>query len=389
MRILLVHNYYQFKGGEDGVVESETDLLRRHGHVVSLYEAHNQNIETRWDSARTAVRCLWSSGARRTFAEQVDRFKPDLVHIHNFFPLISPAVHHVAHRRNLPVVQTLHNYRLLCPGATLLRNGRVCEICEGRWFPISAIRHGCYRNSRAATAAVGSMLLMHRVLRTWTKTVNRFVALSDFARTKFAAGGIPLDRICVKSNFLVDDPGMRVGGEEFILFAGRLSQEKGIQCLLDAWSEVKPSVTLMIAGDGPLAPHVQAAAQTDSSIRWLGFLPHRDVLDLMGRAMLLAFPSMWFEGFPLVLVEAFARGVPVVASNHGSMAEIVTHRETGILFTPGSSSELAQSLRWALQHRSEMRRMQMNARREFETKYTAEANYRILMNIYSEASAIV
>jgi glycosyltransferase involved in cell wall biosynthesis len=312
-------------------------------------------------------------------------FEPDLVHVHNFFPLISPAVHHAAHNRGVPVIQTLHNYRLLCPASTLLRNGSVCEDCTHQWYPISAVRHACYRKSRAASAATANMLVLHRALGTWQKTVSRFIALSEFARRKFASSGIPADRIAVKPNFLADDPGPGQGNGDYVLFVGRLSDEKGIACLLQAWKTLRSKLRLVIVGDGPLAPMVRDYVSTDRTVECLGFLDRSEILELMGRAFALVFPSIWYEAFPLVLAEALARGLPVIASNLGSMAEIITHRRTGLLFAPSSPIDLANSLQWAFDHRDEVRAMRDCARSEFEAKYTAVTNYRMLMNIYEAA----
>ncbi len=385
MRILLVHNRYQQPGGEDGVVRSEAEILRRHLHKVAHYEADNDGIEGPLDSLKTAFRCLWSPAAQHSFCKSLRDFEPDLVHVHNFFPLISPAVHHAAHNRGIPVVQTLHNYRLLCPASTLLRDGLVCESCTRERYPVSAVRHACYRKSRAATAAVANMLVLHRAMGTWTKTVTRFIALTEFARRKFVSSGIPEDRISVKPNFLDGDPGPGRGDGDYVLFVGRLSDEKGIGCLLQAWKALRPKLRLVIVGDGPLAPMVMDYASNDRTVQWLGFLDRSEILDLMGRAFALVFPSVWFEAFPLVLAEALAKGLPVIASNLGSMAEIITHRKTGLLFAPGSPLDLASALQWAVDHRSEIHAMRENARLEFESKYTADTNYRLLMNIYEAA----
>lgn len=387
MRVLLVHNRYRQPGGEDRVVKSEADLLRRHLHQVALYEANNDGIEGPLGSLKTAVRCLWSPEAQRSFCECLRDFEPDVVHVHNFFPLISPAIHHAAHKRGIPVVQTLHNYRLLCPASTLLRNGSVCEACTHEWYPVSAVQHACYRHSRAATVAVANMLFLHRAIGTWTNTVTRFIALSEFARRKFARSGMPEDRIDVKPNFLLDDPGPGQGSGDYVLFVGRLSDEKGIACLLQAWKATRSKLRLIIVGDGPLAPMVRDCASTDPTIQWRGFMDRSEILDLMGKAMALVFPSVWFEAFPLVLAEALAKGLPVIASDLGSMAEIITHRRTGLLFAPGSPLDLASALQWAFDHRPEICAMREHARLEFESKYTANRNYRLLMNIYEAALA--
>lgn len=385
MRIMLAHNRYRQPGGEDNVVCAEADLLRSRGHEVSVYEVHNDSIEGKLNQAFTAIRCTWSRNSGQAFDKWLSDFRPDVVHIHNFFPLLSPAVHHVAHRRGVPVVQTLHNYRLLCPASTLLRDGHICEACTREWYPISAVRHACYRNSRTASAAIANMVVIHRLLGTWSKTVRRFIALSQFARLKFEQSGFPGDRLTVKPNFLAEDPGIGTGSDGYILFIGRLSEEKGIRTLLQAWKHVNSKRQLVIVGDGPLAPVVKEFTTADPSVQWRGYLSRSEVIELMGSACALAFPSIWFEAFPLVLVEAFARGLPVIASNHGSMSEIIQHGRTGLLFSPGSSSEMAASIEWAFDHPTELAGMRQNARAEFESKYTAEINYKMLLDIYEDA----
>jgi len=247
------------------------------------------------------------------------------------------------------------------------------------------VRHACYRNSRAASAAVANMLVLHRAIGTWSNTVTRFIALSEFARRKFVSSGMPEDRISVKPNFLADDPGPGQGNGDYLLFVGRLSDEKGIACLLQAWKSLRSKLRLIIAGEGPLAPMVREFAATDPTVQWLGFLDRSRILDLMGKAVALVFPSVWFEAFPLVLAEALAKGLPVIASDLGSMAEIVSHRKTGLLFAPGSPLDLACALQWAFDHRAEFRTMREQARFEYELKYTAAANYRLLTNIYEAA----
>lgn len=355
-------------------------------HEVELFEANNDGIDGLAGSVKTAISCLWSFSSQRSFVARLSRFEPDIVHVHNFFPQISPAIHYAAYSRGIPVVQTLHNYRLICPGTYMVRDGAACEACTHEWYPASAVRSGCYRKSRMASAAVANMLVLHRAMGTWKKKVSCFIALSEFARQRFAQNGIPASRITVKPNFLTDDPGQGRGGNNFVLFVGRLSEEKGISCMLEAWRALRPKSRLVIVGDGPLSSEVKEAMNLDQSIRWLGFRSRPEILKLMGEAIALVFPSLWYEAFPLVLAEAFASGLPVIGSNLGSTAEIVSHRRTGLLFTPGSPLDLAAALQWAFTHRDEFDAMREAARCEFESKYTADANYKALMNIYETAT---
>jgi glycosyltransferase involved in cell wall biosynthesis len=304
----------------------------------------------------------------------------EVVHFHNTFPLISPAAYYAARREGAAVIQTLHNYRLICPGATLFRDGAVCEECIQQKSLLPAIGHKCYRGSRPATAAVATMLSVHRIAGTWQK-VDVFIALSDFARRKFVEGGLPADRIVVKPNFVSPDPGVGTGTGGYALFVGRLSAEKGISLLASAWREL-PKIPLVVAGDGPLAD-----TEWPMGVSWIGSQPRDKILALMSEARVLIVPSECYENGPLAAIEGFACGLPVIASNLGSMAETVAHERTGLLFDPGDAADLARRVRWAFGHPEATEKMRVNARSEFEKKYTADRNYEMLMAIYETAIA--
>jgi glycosyltransferase involved in cell wall biosynthesis len=285
------------------------------------------------------------------------------------------------------VVQTLHNYRLLCPNALLFRQGKVCEDCLGKVFAYPGIVHGCYRESRAQSAVVALMLSAHRLLKTWHKKVSRYIALTEFARQKFIYGGLPAEKITVKPNFLADDKEYvphTEGQGKGALFVGRLSEEKGLRTILHAFRQL-PEVPLTIAGDGPLRQMVEAEVLRGANIRYTGRLNKEEIMALMRQSAFLIFPSQWYEGFPMTIVEAFANGLPVIASRLGAMAEIISDGKTGLWFAPGDASDLLQKVKWAYEHPAEMRRMGVNARKEYEQKYTAEKNYQMLMGIYQEA----
>jgi glycosyltransferase involved in cell wall biosynthesis len=380
LTILVGHNYYQQPGGEDQVFAAEAALLESKGHRVIRYEECNSRIGNR-NAAVAALGAVWSSKSARSLSDLVRLHKPDVVHFHNTFPLISPAAYYAVQRQGVPVVQTLHNFRLLCPGATLFREGSVCEECIERKSLLPAVRHGCYRGSRPATAAVATMLSVHRGLGTWQRKVDLYIAVSEFARRKFVDGGLPKSRVVVKPNFVSPDPGVGVGRGGYALFVGRLSAEKGISVLTSAWSELI-DIPLVVAGDGPLA-----GTEWPRGVSWIGRKPREKILELMREARLLIFPSLWYEGAPMTIVEAFACGLPVIASNLGSMAETVDHERTGLLFDPGGAADLARKVRWAFAHPEAMEAMRVAARREYEEKYTAERNYKLLMAIYETAIA--
>lgn len=383
MRVVLVHNFYQQAGGEDVVFASERDLLREHGVEVVEYTRHNDAIEHA-SLVGVATATVWAPDSRRALEDLLRRHRPDLVHFHNTFPLISPAAYYACRTAGVPVVQTLHNYRLLCPSATLFRQGRPCEACVGRSFAWPGVLHRCYRGSAAATAVVAGMLSVHRALGTWSRLVHVYVALTEFARRKFTEGGLPPDRIVVKPNVLRDVPTPGDHRGTFALFAGRLAAEKGVKTLAEAWRHVPPGVSLRIVGSGPLE---RLSGSGPEGVEWLGGQPREAVFAQMRDAAFLVLPSEWYEGgFPLVALEAFACGLPVVASRLGCMQEIVREGTTGLLFAPGDPLDLAEKIRWATDHPEQMHAMGANARRQFEAEYSAGRNFDALMGIYQQAS---
>jgi glycosyltransferase involved in cell wall biosynthesis len=374
--VLCVHNFYQQFGGEDRVFATEAAFLEREGHRVIRYEDHNQRIGS---GVITGFTSIWNEASYRRLSAVASSQKPDVAHFHNTFPLISPAGYYALRRRGVPVVQELSNFRLLCPGGLLFRDGRECEECIKQRSLRPALTHKCYRGSRAATAAVTGMLTVHRAAGTWQRAVDVYIALSQFARRKFIEGGLPEDRIAVKGNFLAFDPGAGDGKGGYALFVGRLSEEKGIRTLAQAWQRM-PGVQLLVAGDGPLN-----GTSWPQGVTWLGHLPPERVLALMKDASVLVFPSTCYECAPMTILEALACGLPVVASDLGSVPEMIEHLRTGLLFRPGDAEDLARQVRWAFAHPEEMKAMRAAARKEFEEKYTAERNYKALIQIYEMA----
>jgi glycosyltransferase involved in cell wall biosynthesis len=381
MKILSVHNTYQKPGGEDQVFAQEADLLRSRGHQVLLYQASNDQV-TGVNPLVLLGNTIWNKQIHEELRALMRRERPDIVHVHNTFPVISPAVYYAANGEGIPVVQTLHNYRMLCPAATLFRDGHVCEECVTKRSPWPGVLHGCYRNSRLATAAVAVMLATHNYKRTWSETVSAYIALTDFARNKFIEGGFPAEKIFVKPNYLQTDPGPGEGKGNYALFVGRLTPEKGISTLLAAWRQIGNDLPLQIAGDGPLASEVEKASREMENVTWLKWLPRAEILQRMKDASALILPSTWYEGFPMIIAEAFAVGLPVITSSLGSMASIVDHQRTGLHFEPGNADALVEAARWWSAHPAEGAFMRTEARLEYETKYTAEENYAQMMNIY-------
>jgi glycosyltransferase involved in cell wall biosynthesis len=384
MKILRVHCHYQQDGGESGVERAERALLADAGHEVVVYERHNDEIAALGLRGKLALaaKTIWAWDTHREISALLARERPDVAHFTNTFPLISPSAYDACRAAGVPVVQALHNYRLLCPAATFLRGGRPCEDCSERslW---QSVRHACYRDSRAATAVVATMLAAHRRRGTWRERVDAYVALTEFARRRFAAGGLPEERIFVKPNFAAD-PGPRPEGGDYALFVGRLAPEKGLATLLRAWSQLGVRVPLSVVGEGPEGPWLQQELRRRglANVRLEGHQPRARVVELMQRARFLVFPSQWYEGFPLVLAEAFACGTPVLATRLGAMAEMVEHGRTGLHVAPGDAGDLAARVLWAWRNEKRMQDMGRSARAEYEARYTPRHSLDRLLEIY-------
>jgi glycosyltransferase involved in cell wall biosynthesis len=382
--VLLVHNQYQQPGGEDEVARAETAMLRAHGHAVHEFRMHNSRID-HMGTADLLKATVWNTSAHRDIADTLATAGIDVAHFHNTFPLVSPAGYYAARGRRVGVVQTLHNYRLLCPNALFFRKGALCEQCLGRTVPWPSVVHGCYRGSRAATAAVAGMLTLHRAVGTYTRRVDVYIALTEFARLKFIEGGLPPEKVVVKPNF-TEDPGPGRHADGNVLFVGRLTREKGLEDLLAAWrivSERRPALRLTIVGAGPLEG-LQERAQ--AGVEWLGWQPRERVIQVMQDAAVLVVPSRHREGFPMTIVEAFATGLPVLASRFEAMMEVVHDGYTGRLYEPANPRELAGALEAMLCDEEARRAMGRRARAEYEAKYTPARNYEQLMRIYALAT---
>jgi glycosyltransferase involved in cell wall biosynthesis len=384
VNIIVAHNFYQQPGGEDQVFADETALLESRGHRVIRYTVHNDAIN-QTHPLTVAGRSIWNRPAHAELQKLVTTQRASLVHFHNTFPMLSPAVYDGARRGGAAVVQTLHNYRLMCPSAIFFRDGHVCEDCQGRSVPWPGVLHKCYRGSVGASAVSAAMIAVHRARGTYRNDVDAYIALTEFARGKFVDAGLPPEKIFVKPNFVWPDPGVGAGGGGYVLFVGRLSESKGVGTLLAAWKKMSAAIHLKIMGDGELGPAVRDAAAVDSRIEWLGRRPLEEVYQRMGEAAALVFPSLWYEGLPKTIIESFAKGTPVIASRLGSMAELVADGRTGVHFTAGDSSGLAAAVGRLLADADQLRAMRLEARKEFEARYTADQNARMLSAVYDTA----
>jgi glycosyltransferase involved in cell wall biosynthesis len=387
VKIALVHNAYQQPGGEDAVFEQECKMLENAGNKVVTYSRSNWDTDGYRGLRRISLakRTIWNSDSRQDFLQLLQREKPDVVHVHNTFVMISPSIYSACYEAKVPVVQTLHNYRLLCPAGTFFRDGKLCEECLHSTL-LKGVEHSCYHDSYSASAVVALMLEYHRFRNTWQREISSFIALSQFARNKFMEGGLPGERIFVKPNFVSPDPGARNGIGDYALFAGRLSPEKGVRTIVAAWKRLSVSVPLVVIGGGPDLEQLRAqAAREGLAIEFRGQMPRAQTLAAINHARFTIIPSEWYETFCMAIAESFACSTPVLCSRMGVMQELVDDRRTGLHFSPGDSEDLASKVEWAWTHPDEMQAMGIAARREYESKYTADKNYPQLMGIYERA----
>ncbi|QBC44089.1 glycosyltransferase family 4 protein [Iodobacter fluviatilis] len=377
--VLMVHNAYQQTGGEDSVVANEISLLKKHGHDVEVYFRHNDEIANQ-SKLSLLTQTMWS---KKTYSESLDllkKIKPDIIHVHNTFPLVSPSLYWAAQKLNVPLVQTLHNFRLLCPQATFLRNGRVCDDCVGK-VPWRGVMHRCYRGSLVQTAVLSGMLTIHRSLSTYKNRVDRYIALNEFCKNKYIQGGIPSEKIRIKPNF-VDDMGVGIEQRSGFLYVGRLSPEKGARIFASAFN-AKLHGCLAVMGAGEESVYLTGIEQ----LNLLGPQAPQTVRDAMRKSIALVLPSICYENMPMTLVEAYSSGLPVIASRLGPLCDLVTDGHTGLLFNAGDAADLAEKMAWAYKNPDAMAQMGRNARTKYLAEYTEDINYQILMNIYDEAIA--
>ena len=387
MKILLCHNYYRHPGGEDSAYLAERELLTHFGHQVLEYVRRNEEIRDDGflSKVKLGLQTIWGDGSISELRNLLHQEKPDIVHFHNTFPLISPGAYYSFHEARVPVIQTVQNYRLACPAAILYRNGHTCRECldHSLW---RGVLHKCYHQSHPATAAVALMLAFHRLRQTWNEMVDRYVVPTEFVRGKLAEAGLPAEKISVKPNFVSPDPGMRAGTGEYALLVSRLVPEKGVRTLLESFKRLPNTIPLRIVGDGPLRSELEEKKDRENlaSVRFEGWLSRQRVLEMIAGARFLISPSEWFEPFGINIIEAFACGVPVITSRLGGPSEIVEDGRTGIHFTGADPGDLAAKVQWAWGHPLEMEMMGKAARAEYETKYAATRNYRLLMKIYDK-----
>ncbi|NOY06071.1 MAG: glycosyltransferase family 4 protein [Chlorobi bacterium] len=349
--------------------------------LQSVY--HDPLVDTYrlWKKAQIAFSSLWSPSFNKSILKTIREENVDIVHVHNFFPFVPVSGLREA-SRYVPVVMTLHNYRLICPQVIMFRDGKPCTECLGRAIKYPALKHACYRNSLSAT--IGHMLTLqgHAFLKTWSERITIFIALSEYQKSIYITEGFDEERIVIKPNFVAPDPGCSYEKNDFACFVGRLSPEKGIDVLFSAGKHFS-NIHIYVAGEE--AFEMQHPGCDGEKYHLLGKLPREDVFSLLQKARFLVYPSLAHEGLSMTIIEAFACGTPVIVSSHGSSAEIVDDGRTGLHFRPGDARDLADKIKWAWDHPEVMIAMGKEARKEYELKYTGEKNVKLLLDIYDLA----
>ena len=385
MKVLFIHNFYQLAGGEDAVFANEVALLKNNGHEVIIHTVDNATITNFFDKFCLLFNTIFSFSQYNKVKHLLQTELPAVVHVHNYFPLISPSVFYACKKCNIPVIHTLHNYRAVCPTALLMYDGEINEksIHGNAWWSVAK---KVYRNSFIGSLVLACMVESHKFLGTWQTKVNFFIALTEFAKIKYIEAGWPAEKILVKPNFIEvpsdsSVPASKVGS--YAIFVGRLSEEKGIDILLAAWTRV--DLPLKIIGDGPLKNHI--VSKPSASIEYLGLKKKDEVLGLIQTADFIIMASTCYEGFPIVLLEAFACGTPALVPCLGSMGEIVESNIIGLHFEAGNATDLADKAQWMIDNPAAIKQMGVNARKEYLAKYTPEKNHEILMDIYQQAIA--
>lgn len=395
MKVLLVHNSHRSgsSSGDDTVFRSESDLLISHGHKVICFNPSNDEFDngSLLRKISLVVQIPWSFSSSRLICNIIRREKPDLAHIHNIFPLISPSIYHVLKEERIPVVQTLHDFRFLCAMAFFLRDGRICEECKENSV-FRSVRHGCFNGSRIQTIPVAIMLKLHQYIKTFKEKIDAYICLTESQKKLFIGAGFDEQKLFVKPNFvhsLSNTTWVNINNGDYVVYIGRLGEEKGLKTMIKAWQALL-DIPLKIIGNGPFEETAKKMVRAFGiqNIEFLGYRSHDECMEILKGSRFLIMPSIWHETFGLVIVEAFACFKPVIASNLGAMADLVRNGVTGYLFETGNAAELAAMVRLLWFDRVRCITMGKNARKEYEEKYTPEKNYKMLMDIYEKAIAM-
>lgn len=397
MRILLVHNKYLLAGGEDTVFNEEYNMLSKKNHIVSKLEVSNEIIDVSnfFSKIKLFFNVLWNKKSNKLIEKKIKEFKPDIVHIHNTFPLLSPSIYWKINKMKIPIVQTVHNFRMGCSNGLLLKNNKPCELCING-SSINAIENKCYKDSYLMTSNVVLMQKMHSVMGTYKKKIDRYIVLTDFSREFLIKMNIDQKKISIKPNFVSENPfsnqnnifsesDVKKDKTHSFVFVGRISTEKGIDFLLQNFSDIdQKDINLIIIGDGPLKSDLEKKFLDDSRIKWLGRLEKKEILDVVSKCTALILPSSFYETFGMTIIEAFSVGTPVIATNHGSLPYVVENHNDGLLFEFSNGNDLKEKIVLLSQNHHMRNKLSKNAINNFKRKYSEEVNYKELISIYKQ-----
>ncbi|MGR3812139.1 glycosyltransferase family 4 protein [Jiulongibacter sp. NS-SX5] len=379
MRLLIIHNTYKHKGGEDSVVNQEYELLKRHGLKVEILGFENDSLPK--NKVLLFSSSIYNTVSYKKVLEKITSFKPDVIHIHNLFYSASPSILYAAKELNVPVIMTVHNYRLVCNAATLLRDGAVCEKCIDKTLPLYGIKNACFQESRLKTAQLNLITGLHKVKGTWTSKISKYIFLTEFAQKKIASSSLKLDlkNCVVKPNFVADFGNSQIESRaNSYLFVGRLSKEKGIDTLIESFKKLSHPID--IVGSGPLEEVLKNASSDYPNITFLGQRSKEEVIQLMKNCKALIFPSIWYEGMPMTILEAYSCGTPVISSDIDNVNEIVINGKTGLHFETGNTDSLSKIVNEF--DSTDYQYLYDGARKEYELKYNPETNFEKLKAIY-------
>lgn len=381
MRILLVHNYYQYWGGEDTYFESLKKLLKRKGHTVITYTKTSKDIKTIFDKIKVAIGMFWNQETKKELTYIIKKNKPDVAHFHNVYPIISPTAYWICKKYRVPIIQHIHNYRLICPSGTLYRAGEICKLCVGRKFPLYSIIYGCYHRSRLASLFFSLSFFFHQLINSF-QLIDKFIFPSDFSKDycqKYLS--ILKEKTAVVRYFASSDTKYKkTKKENYFLYVGRLTEEKGTLSLLDIISKL-PHIKLVVVGNGPLRERI-LSYKSNSNIVYKNFLTRKKIYSIMKKALCVIIPSKWYETGPIVLIESLLNGTPVLVPHIGAFLEQIIEKKTGFFFKPFDLIDLKNKLLLLWKKKSNLIKMSEKARRLYRNNYTEEIHYKNIMNVY-------
>ncbi|HEY0680625.1 MAG TPA: glycosyltransferase family 4 protein [Chitinophagaceae bacterium] len=389
MRILFIHNTYRQRGGEDVALELETTLLAERGHDVRItLFSNDEDISGFTGKMRLGWNAIYNRTSAKTVRQVIREFAPDLIHVHNWFFQASPSILYAAAKEQVPVIMTIHNYRLVCANALLLRNNKPCELCINEKFPLYGIKYKCYRQSSGQSALVTAITGIHKSMNTWQNKVDNYIILTPFAKSRLEGSSFKVDpsKLIIKPNF-IPDPGEGLPDREgYYLFAGRLSIEKGVHTLCEAFAGL-PGSRLILVGEGSEYAVLEQRFASATNITFAGKRSRPELLGMMKKCKALVFPSIWYEGLPFTILEAFATGTPVIASDLGSMSGMITNEYNGLLFEPGNAASLKAAIAKFEMAGQALKPLYANARQTYLDLYHPDIHYRSIMDIYERSLA--